>query len=55
MTERSDYEIDFSHKLCDEWEKLAAVSRNALVQDDYVSDSLYRQVLSILEKSRASN
>ena len=39
----------------DEWEKLAAVSRNALVQDDYVSDSLYRQVLSILEKSRASN
>ncbi len=39
----------------EEWEKLAEVSRNALVQDDYVSDSLYRQVLSILEKSRASN
>ena len=39
----------------EEWEKLATVSRNALVQDDYVSDSLYRQVLSILEKSRASN
>ena len=39
----------------EEWEKLAEVSRNALVQDDYVSDSLYKQVLSILEKSRASN
>ena len=39
----------------EEWERLAAVSRSALVQDDYVSDSLYRQVLSILEKSRASN
>ena len=39
----------------EEWDKLAEVSRNALVQDDYVSDSLYRQVLSILEKSRASN
>ena len=23
LTERSDYETDFSHKLCDEWEKLA--------------------------------
>ncbi len=38
-----------------EWERLASVSRTALVKDDYVSDELYRQVLAILAKSRAGD
>jgi len=43
-------EADFA-----EWEQLASISRGALVQDDYVSDSLYRQVVSILQNSRAGD
>ncbi len=39
----------------EEWERLASFSRSALVQEDYVSESLYSQVISILEKSRADD